>query len=95
VAEKVYVALGLFIGVAAGPLQAASRTLLVRLSPPDRVTQFFGLFALSGKVTSFLGPFLVGVVTAVTLNQKAGMAVLIAFFCLGAALLLRVETKAP
>jgi UMF1 family MFS transporter len=91
-AERVYVALGLLIGLAAGPLQAASRTLLVRLAPPRRITQFFGLFALSGKLTSFAGPFLVGVVTAATASQKAGMAVLIAFFAAGALLLARVRT---
>ena len=62
-AERAYVAIGLLIGIAAGPLQAASRTLLVRIAPRDRVTQFFGLLALSGKVTSFMGPLLVATVT--------------------------------
>jgi len=91
-AEKVYVGVGLLIGLVAGPLQAASRTKLVRLAPPDQQAQFFGLFALSGRVTSFLGPFLVGVVTAATLSQKAGMAVLILFFAAGALIMLRVRT---
>ena len=86
-------ALGLLIGFAAGPMQAASRTLLVRLAPADRVTQFFGLFALSGKVTSFFGPFLVGVVTMLTASQRAGMAVLVVFFAVGATLLGRVRTS--
>jgi UMF1 family MFS transporter len=90
-AERVYVGLGLLIGLAAGPMQAASRTLLVRLAPADRLTQFFGLFALSGKVTSFAGPFLVGVVTAATASQRAGMAVLIFFFTAGMLLLSRVR----
>jgi MFS transporter, UMF1 family len=90
-AERVFLAIGMVIGLAAGPLQAAARTLLVRLAPPDRITQYFGLFALSGKVTSFLGPFLVGVVTAATLSQKAGMAVLIGFFLTGFALLVCVR----
>ena len=93
-AERAYVVVGLLIGLAAGPLQAASRTLLVRLAPADRITQFFGLFALSGKVTSFLGPLLVGVVTAALVSQKAGMAVLIAFFVAGALLLALVRMQA-
>ena len=59
-AERFFIAIGLLIGLAAGPLQAAARTLLVRLAPRGRITQFFGLFALSGKVTSFSGPLLVG-----------------------------------
>jgi MFS transporter, UMF1 family len=93
-AERAFLALGMIIGLAAGPLQAAARTLLVRLAPVDRVTQFFGLFALSGKVTSFIGPFLVGVVTAATLSQKAGMAVLVGFFLVGLVLLSRVRAPA-
>ena len=82
------------IGLAAGPLQAAARTLLVHLAPAGRVTQFFGLFALSGKVTSFMGPLLVGAVTAATGSQKAGMAVVIGFFVIGALLLARVRLPA-
>ncbi len=94
VSEKLYVALGLLIGIAAGPMQAASRTLLVRVAPADRLTQFFGLFALSGKVTSFLGPLLVGLVTTVTASQKGGMAVLVVLFAAGAILLSRVKVQA-
>jgi UMF1 family MFS transporter len=82
-AERTYVALGLALGFAAGPLQAASRSLLVRLAPRERITQYFGLLALTGKVTSFMGPLAVGIVTAVTASQKAGMAVLMAFFIAG------------
>jgi UMF1 family MFS transporter len=89
--EKVYVAIGLVIGLVVGPAQAASRTLLVRLAPEGRVTQFFGLFALSGKVTSFMGPLLVAVVTTLFVSQKAGMAVLVVFFCVGALILSRVS----
>src|SRR5712671_273004 len=51
-AERAYLLLGCLIGGAGGPLQAASRSLLIRLAPKDRVAQFFGLFALTGKVTS-------------------------------------------
>jgi UMF1 family MFS transporter len=90
-AERAYVAIGLLIGLAAGPKQAASRTQLVRLAPSEQVKQFIRLFALSGRATSFLGPFLVGVVTAATLSQRAGMAVLLAFFTIGAALLAGVR----
>ncbi|HLL26399.1 MAG TPA: MFS transporter [Xanthobacteraceae bacterium] len=86
-AERFYVVLGALIGMVAGPLQAASRTLLVRLAPHDRLAQFFGLFALSGKLTSFMGPFLVATVTAATASQKAGISVLIAFYVVGGVLL--------
>ncbi len=90
-AERVYLVLGCLIGAAGGPLQAASRTLLIRIAPEDRIAQYFGLFALTGKVTSFIGPLLIGVVTAVTASQKAGMAVLVLFFVVGLLLLARVR----
>ena len=90
-AERAYLVLGCLIGMAGGPLQAASRTLLIRLAPKDRIAQYFGLFALTGKVTSFVGPLLIGVVTALTESQKAGMAVLVLFFVAGLMLLARVR----
>ena len=92
-AEKAYLLLGCLIGMAGGPLQAASRTLLIRMAPQDRIAQYFGLFALTGKVTSFIGPLLIGLVTAVTASQKAGMAVLVLFFVAGLGLLVRVKDK--
>src|SRR5229473_8620671 len=90
-AERAYLVLGCLIGAAGGPLQAASRTLLIRLAPQDRIAQYFGLLALTGKVTSFVGPLLIGAITAITESQKAGMAVLVLFFVAGLALLARVK----
>jgi len=90
-AERAYLVLGCLIGAAGGPLQAASRTLLIRLAPKDRIAQYFGLFALTGKVTSFIGPLLIGAITTVTASQKAGMALLVVFFVAGLALLTRVR----
>jgi MFS transporter, UMF1 family len=92
-AERAYLLLGCLIGMAGGPLQAASRSLLVRMAPKDRVAQYFGLFALTGKVTSFVGPLLIGAITAITASQKAGMAVLVLFFVAGLALLSRVREE--
>jgi MFS transporter, UMF1 family len=92
-AERAYLLLGCLIGMAGGPLQAASRSLLVHMAPKDRVAQYFGLFALTGKVTSFVGPLLIGAITAITASQKAGMAVLVIFFVAGLALLARVREE--
>jgi MFS transporter, UMF1 family len=90
-AERAYLVLGCLIGMAGAPLQAASRTLLIHMAPKHRVAQCFGLFALTGKVTSCVGPLLIGVITEVTASQKAGMAVLVLFFVAGLALLARVR----
>ncbi len=80
--------LGLFFG----PAQTASRSLMARMAPKEMATEMFGLFALSGKATAFLGPFLVGTVTAVTESQRAGMATIAVLLVIGAILLLKVET---
>lgn len=71
-----------------GPVQAASRTLMARLSPPAMRGEMFGLFALSGKVTAFAGPAVVGWVTLVTGSYRLGMSTTIVFL-LGGLLLLR------
>jgi UMF1 family MFS transporter len=91
--EKVYLGLGLLIGLVAGPLQASSRSLLARIAPPARIGEFFGLFALAGKVTSFLGPTLVALATSLFASQRAGLAVLIGFFLTGAWLIAGVKVK--
>ncbi len=91
--EKVYLGLGLLIGLVAGPLQASSRSLLARIAPPARIGEFFGLFALAGKVTSFMGPTLVALATTVFASQRAGLAVLVGFFLTGAWLIAGVKVK--
>ncbi|WP_186418169.1 MFS transporter [Bosea sp. CS1GBMeth4] len=91
--EQVYLGLGLLIGLVAGPLQASSRSLLARIAPPARIGEFFGLFALAGKVTSFLGPTLVALATSLFASQRAGLAVLIGFFLTGAWLIAGVKVK--
>ncbi len=92
--EQLYLALGALIGIAAGPVQAASRTLLCRLAPADRAAQYFGLFALTGKITSFMGPLLVGIVTQATQSQRLGVLPLVAFFVIGALVLTLVRAPA-
>ncbi|MEO8667102.1 MAG: MFS transporter, partial [Bauldia sp.] len=89
--EKAYLVLGAVIGAVAGPMQSASRSLMARLAPRGSTTQFFGLFALSGKVTSFFGPLAVGVLTAVSGSQRIGISILVLFFIVGGLLLLRVK----
>ena len=74
---------GLPLGVFVGPTQAASRSMMARLAPPEIRTEMFGLFALSGKATAFVGPALLGAVTVATGSQRAGMATLIVFLTVG------------
>jgi UMF1 family MFS transporter len=79
------------LGVFFGPVQSASRTLMARLAPRRLEGEMFGLYALSGKATAFLGPALFGTVTAITGDQRIGLATILAFFVVGAVLLLPVR----
>ena len=76
------------IALVAGNLQAQHA-----LTTKEHISQYFGLLALSGKVTSFLAPLTVGVVTALTASQPAGMSVILVFFGIGLLLLLRVRER--
>jgi len=89
--ERVYLAIGAAIGALAGPVQSASRSLMARIVPRGKTTEFFGLYALSGKLTSFVGPLAVGAVTAISQSQRIGISMLVLFFVAGAALLIVVK----
>jgi MFS transporter, UMF1 family len=86
-AEKAYIVYGLLIGIAFGPVQASSRAYMARSVTEEESGRYFGLYALSGRATSFLAPFLVASVTVATDSARAGMAVIIVFFVLGYLLL--------
>lgn len=85
---------GILIGIFVGPNQSASRSLMGRFTPAGMENEFFGLFAFSGKLTAFIGPFLLGVVTAWTGSQRAGVSVVLVLFVIGLALLLSVNERA-
>ena len=90
--ERAFLAFAILLGFVAAPIQAASRSLLARLAPADKITQYFGLFAFSGKVTAFAAPLLVAFVTQQTGSLRIGMAVLLAFIIVGGAMMLFVRT---
>jgi UMF1 family MFS transporter len=62
---------------------ASSRTLLTRLTPPARTGAFFGVYALSGTATSWLGPFLVNQGTRIFKTQQGGFATIVALLVVG------------
>ena len=83
-----FTALGCVIGVFIGPAQSASRSMMARLAPPEARGELFGLYALSGKATAFLGPAVVAWTTDFAGSQRTGMATILVFFVVGLVLLL-------
>lgn len=82
-AERIFLVLGVVIGACGGPMQAASRTMMARLSPPEMVGEFYGLHALSGKATAFLAPFVIAVLTGAFASQRVGIASILLFLGIG------------
>ena len=77
-----------------GPVQSASRSLMVKLIETKKnKTEMFGLYALSGRITAFIGPWFLGWITLLFQSQRVGMATVVVFFMMGMLLLLPVQTK--
>lgn len=86
-AEKAYIAFGSLIGLAFGPVQASSRSYMARSVHPDDAGRYFGLYALSGRATSFAAPALVAVVTDISGSARLGISMVAIFLVVGAILL--------
>lgn len=67
--------------------------MMVRHANPDRPTEAFGLFALSGKATAFLAPALISLVTTLTQNARLGLSPVIGLFLAALVLLIWVNPK--
>lgn len=86
--------LGAIVGTILGGSQAASRSFLALLVPPERSAQFFGFFALTGKLATVIGPFVFALL-AQFYSLRSAVAGLILFFAAGLALLSFVKEPTP
>lgn len=93
VSEMLFIGFAVLVGIVSGPLFSSSRSLMARISPPEKLSQFFGLFAFSGKATAFLAPFLIAVVTTVTGNERLGVGIVVILLIIGFVLLLTVRSE--
>ena len=83
VPDIIFYVCGAAIGGAGGVLYASSRSMMVRHTHPDRPTEAFGLFALTGKATAFLAPALITLFTWFTGNNQLGFLPVIFLFIIG------------
>ena len=83
--------LGISLGIFIGSIQSSSRTALIKIARGKNLNKMFGLYALSGKATNFLGPLLVASFTSFFNSQKAGMSSILIFLVLGLILLNRTK----
>jgi UMF1 family MFS transporter len=72
---------GIAVCITAG--YANIRTMMARLSPPEKMTEFFGLMSFSGTSTAFIANAAVTTLTALTHSQRGGMSAIFAFLVIG------------
>ena len=80
-----------FIAVLITAGYANSRTMLARIAPQEKITEFFGLYQLSGTSTTFLATGFVGWLTAVSQSQRIGLLGETMFLVIGLALMVFVK----
>ena len=93
VPEIIYVGLVVILAIFITAAYANSRTMLARIAPSDKMTEFFGLYALSGTATAFMSPIVVGMFTRWFESQAAGMASILIFLVVGLVLMLYVRNE--
>ena len=98
--ETIFWIAGILVGFSSGPNQSSSRSLMGRFSPDKKQNEFFGFFAFSGKITAFLGPFLLAQVTYFSLKyfdvsgvvaQRLGVSVVLLLLIIGSFILHSVD----
>ena len=71
-----------------------ARSMMAKLAPRTMLNEFFGLYALSGTATSFIGPLAIGLVTFLYHSQRAGLVVGVVFSLIGLLVMLLVREQA-
>ncbi|HMB59233.1 MAG TPA: MFS transporter [Xanthomonadales bacterium] len=72
--EMIYLTSFVVLVIFIGAIFANSRAMMARISPISMMSQFFGLYAVSGWATAFIGHGLVALTTTVFQSQRAGFA---------------------
>jgi MFS transporter, UMF1 family len=93
VPELVYMVVAVLTSSCCIAVFGISRTMMARIAPVTKMSQFFGLYALSGTITAFIGPELVAASTALFKSQRAGMASLLLLLGLGLVILMFVREE--
>ncbi|HJZ68128.1 MAG TPA: MFS transporter [Blastocatellia bacterium] len=86
--------LGAVIAIVLGGSQALSRSVYSLMIPKGQEAEYFSLYEVSDKGTSWLAPLLFGLALQFTGSYRAAILSLVVFFIVGLALLVRVNVRA-
>jgi len=81
--QRSFYLVGLLAGGVIGATQSTSRSLMSKLTPYEKKTEFFGFYSLFGKSSAVLGPVVFGVVSYITGNQRFAILSIAFFFIVG------------
>jgi UMF1 family MFS transporter len=85
--------LGAVLALVLGGSQALSRSLFSQMIPKNKESEYFSLYEISERGTSWLGPIAFGLAVGITGNQRVSMVMLIVFFVVGLVLLYLTDVK--
>ncbi|MCA8899656.1 MAG: MFS transporter [Hyphomonas sp.] len=91
--DLIYLAQGALIAVFATANISSSRSMLIHVAPPGMRGEFFGLFAIAGTVTVWMGPLMISYFTRWSGDQRIGMSAIAILFFVGLAVLLTVKPE--
>ena len=74
---------GLLAGSVMGATQSTSRSMMTKLTPKEKKTEFFGFYSLFGKSSAIIGPLVFGIISYVTESQSYAILSISIFFVVG------------
>lgn len=88
-----FFAMAAVVAVVLGGSQALSRSLFSLMIPKSKEAEYFGLYEISDKGTSWLAPLLFAVALQYTHSYRVAILSLVVFFVLGFIVLMRVDVR--
>jgi UMF1 family MFS transporter len=82
---------GLIAGASMGSSQSTSRSLMTKLTPEDKKTEFFGFYSFFGKSSAVIGPLVFGMVSFLSGSQRIAILSVAFFFIIGMMILSKVK----
>jgi UMF1 family MFS transporter len=89
--KSLFYIVGFLAGIAMGSSQSTSRSLMSKLTPPERKTEFFGFYSFFGKSSAVLGPLVFGMVSYLSGSQRIAIISIGFFFMTGMLILRKVK----
>lgn len=88
-----FLAMAVLIGLVLGGTQALSRSMFSHLIPAGREAEYYGLYQISDRGTSWIGTLSLGLAVQATGSYRSGILVLLVFFLAGGALLAATDLR--